>query len=119
MQKEHRLTSHAAFNYVHRRGKSISNRDLVLVYAPTKYTLRVGVSVSKRIGKAVIRNKVKRRLKEGFRLLIPYIDNRYNYIIIAKVGCGERDYHELMCSMKNLLKRAGRISDTVGFEKEV
>ena len=110
MNKLHRLTSSRAFDYIHRRGKSVANSNLVLIIAPTKYTLRVGFSVSKKVGKAVIRNKTKRRMKEGMRLLIPHLDNGYNYVFIARVNAANCDYHILLGSMKHLLFKSGMVT---------
>ena len=109
MNKLHRLTSSRAFDYVRNRGKSVANTNLVLICAPTRYQLRVGFSVSKKVGNAVTRNKTKRRLKEGFRLLIPHIDNGFNYVFIARNCAADCDYHVLMGSMKHLLYKAGMI----------
>lgn len=116
MQKKFRLTSRRAFDYVHKKGKSIANNTLVLVYAPTKYNLRVGFSVSKKIGKANVRNKIKRRLKEGFRLMIPYLDNKYNYLFIARNNAADCDYHQLVNSMQHLLNKANLITDKDGIK---
>ena len=109
MNKIHRLTSTRAFDYVRKRGKSVANTNLVLICAPTKYALRVGFSVSKKVGKAVVRNKTKRRLKEGFRLLLPHLDQRFNYVFIARNTAAECDYHVLLGSMKHLLYKSGMI----------
>lgn len=111
MKKEYRLKSSKSFEYMHKHGKSIANNTLVLIYIPTKYNLKVGFSVSKKLGKAVVRNKVKRRLREGFRLMIPYLDNKHNYIFIARQDAQTKNYHELLSSMKNLVLRAGLVKD--------
>lgn len=111
MNKKYKLTSSKAFDFVHKRGKSIANTNLVLIYAPTKYSLRVGFSVSKKVGKAVVRNKTKRRLREAFRQMIPYLDQKYNYVIIARPNAGKCDYHTLTGSLKHLLLKAGLVND--------
>lgn len=111
MQKIYKLTSSKAFEYLHKHGKSFANRELVLIYAPTKFNLRVGFSVSKKLGKAVVRNKVKRRLREGFRQMIPYLNPHFNYVFIARTACAECDYHELLRSMKHLLGKASLIEN--------
>lgn len=111
MQKQYKLSSSRAFEYIHKHGKSFANSNLVLIYAPTKFNLRVGFSVSKKLGKAVVRNKVKRRLREGFRQIIPCLNPHFNYVFIARAGAEKCDYHELLASMKHLLGKANLVVD--------
>ena len=61
LERKHRLTKRKEFNYIFKKGKAFSTKLFVLNYSPTKLpTFKVGFSVSKKIGNAVIRNKVKR-----------------------------------------------------------
>lgn len=106
MNKIYRLKSSKSFDYIHKHGKSIANKTLVLIFAPTKYTLKVGFSVSKKLGKAVVRNKTKRRLKEIFRKLIPQVNPRFNYVVIARSGAEKCSYTELQSSLVFLLTKA-------------
>ena len=91
---------------------------MVILFAPTKFGLKVGFSVSKKIGKSVVRSKVTRRLKEGFRSLIPYIDNNYNYVVVARTSSAEADYHELRASLIYVLKKCGLIDTSRRAEYE-
>lgn len=106
MNKIYRLTSSKSFDYIHKHGNSLADSNLVLLYAPTKFNLKVGFSVSKKLGKAVVRNKVKRRLRESFRKILPYLNPHFNYVFIARKGAELCDYQELMQSMQFLLKKA-------------
>lgn len=108
MQKRYRLKSGRVFNYLHKKGESNANKLLVLVYAPSKYPLKVGFIVSKKVSnRAVARNKVRRRLREAFRALIPYIDNKVNYIVIARDACESCDFSQLANSLTHLLIKCG------------
>lgn len=115
MNKTYRLKSSKAFEYIHRNGKSVADRNLVLIISPTKFNLKVGFSVSKKLGKAVVRNKVKRRLREGFRKMIPYLSNKYNYVIIARQPAKDCNYNQLLQSMKYLLAKVNVVTDTNAF----
>ena len=85
LQKENRLTKRKAFGYIYKNGEYKSSNNLTLMYTPTKLkTFKVGFSVSKKIGKAYIRNRIKRQLREAFKSYINVINNRYNYIVVAK-----------------------------------
>ncbi len=108
MNKIYKLKSSKAFEYIHKHGKSYANNELVLIFAPTKFNLKVGFSVSKKIGKAVVRNKTKRRLREGFRQMIPFLNQHFNYVFIARQGAKDCDYHKLVA---HLLHKAGLVEN--------
>ena len=58
------------FRIVYKHGKSFANKYLVMYILDNKSDFsRVGFSVSKKVGKATVRNKVRRRIREGFRLI--------------------------------------------------
>ncbi|MDE6189684.1 MAG: ribonuclease P protein component [Clostridia bacterium] len=109
MQKKYRLKSSRVFNYLHKRGKTSANKWLVLVYAPSKYPIKVGFIVSKKVGKAVVRNKVRRRLREIFRALIPYLEQNCNYIIISRAQCTESSFSQLANAVATALLKANLI----------
>lgn len=114
MQKIYRLSNNSSYNYIYKKGKSCSSKHLVLLYVPTKYSLKVGFSVSKKVGNAVVRNRTKRRLKNSFMSLIPSIDNHHNYVVVTKVGAGEASYMELLNQLSFLLKKSGMLSQNMG-----
>lgn len=72
--------------------------------------LKVGISVSKKIGNSVVRSLIKRRIRESFRLLIPYIKFPNNYVVVAKPGIEKCDYHFISSEIKRLLKEARHLS---------
>ena len=75
-----------------------------LVYLKTKYkTFKVGFSVSKKIGKSVVRNKVKRQLRECFYSLKNNVNNSYNYVFVAREGIDDMSFLEIKNNMKELL----------------
>lgn len=69
--------------------------------------MRVGFSVGKKVGKSVVRNKTKRRLKEAFRIHIPEIKRGFNYLIVARPQAAECDYSALEDNLLKLLAKAG------------
>lgn len=114
MQKKYRLKSGRVFNYLHRKGESCANKMLVLVHAPSKYSLKAGFIVSKRVdNRAVIRNKVRRRLREAFRALIPYLKDSENYIVIAREPCGEASFEELANSLLHLIIKSNLLAKKI------
>lgn len=116
MQRRYRLKSGRVFDYLHRKGVSSANKRLVLVHAPSKYPLKVGFIVSKKVGKAVVRNKVRRRLREIFRALIQFLDENRNYIIIARAESANSTFAQLAGSLTSLLQRSKLIVKTIDAE---
>lgn len=105
MQKIFKLKKNYEFERVYKKGKSAACKSLILIYLENKSGLQAGFSVSKKLGKAVVRNKVKRRMRENFRLLIPSLKQNYHYVFIARVGIELLDYHEIGKDMRYLLKK--------------
>lgn len=107
MNREYSLKKNKEFNYVYRRGKSVANRNLVLVYVKRRTNgLKVGFSVSKKVGKAVVRNRTKRLLKEAFRIFMSSVEQNTLMIFIARPGIVELDFPEVQKNVKHILKKA-------------
>ena len=67
MQRAYRLRKNKQFQYVYHKGRSCASREIVLLYIRAS-RLQVGFSVSRKVGNSVMRNRVKRRLREAYRL---------------------------------------------------
>ncbi len=94
--RKRRLSRSADFERVYRQGRSVSNRFLVLYAFPqgVESESRVGISVSRKIGGAVVRNRVKRLLREAFRALDDRVRAGHDFVIVARPDVrelGERD----------------------------
>lgn len=95
------------FSKVYRKGKSYADRHLVMYVYPNNLGYsRLGLSISKKVGKSVVRNKVRRRIKEVFRH--HYKSNgQYDIVIIARVRASEASYLDIKKSFRYLQKKAG------------
>ena len=101
-RKRGRLSRSGDFDRVYRDGRSHSNRFLVL-YAfpredddepPTRADVRLGVSVSRKVGGAIERNAVKRALREAFWALGDRLPEGYDFVLVARpdvAGLVERE----------------------------
>lgn len=108
LKKAYRLRRNADFRRVYRQSRSLSTKYLVLYPKKVKGDgLRVGFSVSKKIGKANIRNYYKRRLSEIIRLNLDKIQVGYDLVFVARGPITELDYHELEKNVRYLLKKSG------------
>ena len=109
MQKQFRHKKRAAFAYVYRKGEKASARDLLLLSAKSKEGLKIGLSVSKKVGNAVTRNRVKRLLREAVRPLMDRIDDGYMYVIVAYPSIAEKDFFSVSASVEQAFSRAGKL----------
>ena len=95
------------FNFVYKRGKSIINRYVVMYYVKNNLdTNKVGFSVSKKVGKAVVRNRVKRLVKESFRLNTENVKIGYDIVFVARVRLNNSNFNEVEKAVKQCLKNA-------------
>ena len=113
-----RLRRSFEFARVRRHGRSSSTRLLVLGILPNNLERnRYGFVVGKRVGKAVIRNRVLRWLREAVRALEPRLRNGYDVVIIARspIANPEVSYPEVLETLGSLSKRAGLVSESRAF----
>lgn len=105
MNKIYRLRSNMEFKKVYSGGKNYWNRNLILYVKKNNIgNTRVGYSITKKIGNSVIRNKVRRRMKEIYRLKFDGIKSGYDLIFIPKKNVVDISYKELESAMLHILK---------------
>jgi ribonuclease P protein component len=105
LQKVKRLIKPEQFSLVYEKGVSLADRFLVLKALPNEFEYsRYGISVSKKVGNAVVRNRVKRVLREIIRL--SPLKSGWDIIFIARGPAASGEYRQLNKSAVNLLSRA-------------
>jgi ribonuclease P protein component len=103
---ERLLSKNSQFVLVYEKGRSWVGKELVLKTMPNGLAgSRFGFVVSRRIGKAVVRNRVKRRLKEITRQMA--VKPGWDAVLIARIPLVDEDYRDLEKAVAKLLRRAG------------
>jgi ribonuclease P protein component len=81
------------FDAVYRHGRSVSTRFLVLYWFPREEGAgtgaRLGLAVPRAVGTAVVRNRMKRRLRETFRDRLPGLSQDQDYVLVVRPGFAE------------------------------
>ncbi len=103
-----RLKKNNDFQLVFKRGRSTANRQFVVYVLkfPERVECRLGLSVSKKIGNAVTRNRIKRKVKEVFRSLDSRLEKGCDYVVIARNPAASMTFAEIESSLQHVLKRA-------------
>jgi ribonuclease P protein component len=127
-QKRRRLSRSAEFDRVYRHGRSMATRYLVLYVFPregdresrgealveaeaAEREPRLGVSVGRRVGGAVERNRVKRLLREAFWSLSEVFDEGSDYVIVARSEAGALGEREGLEGVKRDLRELAQKLD--------
>ncbi len=105
------LKKDSDFRKVYKYGKSVANKYLVMYILNNKLEYsRLGISVSKKVGNATVRNKVKRRIREAYRNLIDEnVKSGYDIVFIARVSSKDVDYKAIEKSVLFLSKKSNII----------
>ena len=111
LAKQNRLKKRKEFSYIYKNGTFSACKILSIIYCKGyKKTSKIGFSVSSKIGDAVTRNKVKRKMREAMRSIVSRINNNYNYIVVARNGIETYDFAEIQKSIIYCLNKAGLIT---------
>lgn len=107
MKRRYRLHENQRYQEVRRQGRSFTDKLLVLCALENGLPHpRFGFSVSSRIGKAAVRNRIKRRLREAMRLRIDQVAPGWDLVFIARQPIRTADYDEMDAACARLLRRA-------------
>ena len=119
MKKRFRVKKEKDFNAIFKEGKSFANRKFVIYRLENnEQHFRVGLSVSKKLGNAVMRNQIKRRIRhiliEHKNQLVENVD----FVVIARKGVEILDYAEMEKNLLHVLKLSKIYQEGNGSEKE-
>lgn len=102
--RRYRLGDNRNYRMVYRRGKSTPSRNLVLIHMKGR-DLKIGFSVSGKVGNAVTRNRIRRCLREDVRRLRPEMKCG-RYVLIARPSIVDVPHEAVTRELRKLLSRA-------------
>ena len=96
-----------------RRGRRVAGAAFVVVCAPRKYALadqqiRLGITVSRKVGNAVVRNRVKRRIREWFRAGRSSLGEGVDLVVIGRAAAASLAYEGFTAELSKLSSAAVR-----------
>jgi len=107
LKKTYRVKKASEFQEILFTGKSFANRELVIYYKEkkTQEHFRIGISVGKKLGNAVTRNRIKRHIREAFIYLEDQIKSEVDIIIIARKPTIHMNTQKVIKSVSHLLRK--------------
>ncbi len=104
--KYYRLRKNSEFQKVFQKKESIAAYNLVMYIRENHLPInRLGVSVSKKVGKSVTRSRVKRYVKESYLLSEPNTKKGYDLVVIARVRSAGDDFFKIKKSYDYLIRK--------------
>ena len=108
MYRQHRLKREEDFARVRAEGRAWPHRMLVLVARPNELGYpRFGFVAPRRLGKAVVRNRARRLLREAARLLLPLVEGGWDIVLIAREPIRGVKMQQVRDALAQTLQRAG------------
>jgi ribonuclease P protein component len=108
------LKKNRDFRRLYSSGKNAANATLAL-YCRRNRTAenRLGITTGTKIGKAVVRNRVRRRIREAYRLGEDKLKKGWDIVIVARTRAATATYREIDAALSALLRKVGLRGDGV------
>ena len=108
MNKEKIIKKSETFTEIISKKQSIKNKYFSIYYQPSKNSNKYGITVPKKTGKANIRNKIKRQIKNIIIQNENYIQTNFDYVIIIKEAILDLTYNDIQKELLELLKKVSK-----------
>lgn len=107
MKNINSLKNSSEFKEVYENGKSLADRLLVVYVLKKEGPLRLGISVSRRVGGSVVRHRVIRLIRESYLSHKDELPEGYWIVVIARPFCRDKNKKEIENSFMRIIKRHG------------
>lgn len=119
MKKNFRVKREKDFKAIFKDGTSFANRKFVVYQLENQQNhFRVGLSVSKKLGNAVTRNQIKRRIRHILQSVKGSLAEHVDFVVIARKGVETLEYAEMEKNLLHVLKLSKIYQEGNGSEKE-
>ena len=101
------IKENSDFKRLYYRGKSVVRKNVVLYYRKNSFSYnRLGITVSPKVGNAVTRNRIRRLLKENYRLL-QGLSEGYDIVLVARTRAAKADFLSFKKDLESALCESG------------
>ncbi len=108
MKKTVSIKENKDFRRLYYRGKSVANDVLVLYYRKNNLPCcRLGLTVSGKVGKAVVRNRIRRLIKESYRIIEDKVPLGLDIVVVARTKAAGADYKTVSCALNKAFIKSG------------
>lgn len=105
MKNTQSLKLNRDFRRLYRRGKTAAGGFVAVYFSPNRLPYsRVGITVGKSVGKAVVRNRVKRLIRESYRLLEDRLRSKGDIVIVARNRAAGKTYEQISRDLEFVLR---------------
>ena len=119
MKKSFRVKREKDFKAIFKDGTSFANRKFVVYQLENQQNhFRIGLSVSKKLGNAVTRNQIKRRIRHILQSVKGSLVEHVDFVVIARKGVETLEYAEMEKNLLHVLKLSKIYQEGNGSEKE-
>ncbi|MEF9916956.1 MAG: ribonuclease P protein component [Lachnospiraceae bacterium] len=116
MKYSESLKKNRDFQKVYKLGKSYANKYLVMYVVPNEINKnRLGISVSKKVGNSVVRHRITRLIREGYRLQEGLFPTGLDIVVIARAGAKDIGYKEI----ESALIHVGKLHHIIDYNGDV
>jgi ribonuclease P protein component len=109
MKNTVKLNKNRDFRRLYFKGKSLADPLLIVYFTKSRTPdiSHIGITATKKIGKANKRNRARRLIIEAYRALEPKIEGGWDFVFVARTKTTFSNYHCVLNAMSNLLKKGG------------